>query len=281
MSEESQIVIQTTDERFETDVIIRSQLGLVIVDFWAEWCAPCRMLTPVLEKLAAEYADRVTLVKANTDENSRAAQQFGVAGIPAVFAVLNEKVIDAFQGALPEPAARAWLEQCLQADSILRVQQLIESDPAQAEARLREMIAESPSDETKVALLQALFRQGKEDECRQLLEQLSERGFLEPECEKIQAELELKQHAHSDLATIRASAEKNPDDLAAQLALAEALAGDGQYQAAFEICLMLVERDRQRTGEQARQLMVDVFRVLGDEAELTREYRRRLSMVLY
>ncbi|RMF39793.1 MAG: co-chaperone YbbN, partial [Planctomycetota bacterium] len=97
-------LVETTDATFDADVMIRSQLGLVIVDFWADWCAPCRALAPVLEKVVSEYAGRVTLVKANTDLNPTAAAQFGVQGIPALFAVFDGKIIDAVQGALPEAA---------------------------------------------------------------------------------------------------------------------------------------------------------------------------------
>ncbi len=279
--ESSQEVINTSDDRFETDVMIRSQLGLVLVDFWAEWCAPCRMLAPILEKLADEYQGRFTLVKANTDQTPQSASKFSVAGIPAVFAVLDEKVIESFQGVLPEPALREWLDRCLSAEALFRVASMVESEPTKAEEELRKMLEANPSDVVKVELLKVLHAQGKAEETREVLNELEQRGFLEPECERIKAKLEIESHADNDLQVIEKLADEKPDDLNLQYNLAEALAGAGEYERAFQSCLKLIERDRTEFGERARVLMVDMFRVLGDEAELTREYRRKLSMVLY
>ena len=274
-------VINTNDSSFETDVMIRSQLGLVIVDFWADWCAPCRMLAPVLESVVAEFADRVTLVKAETEQNAQASQQFGVSGIPAVFAVLDGEVIDSFQGAMPEDAIRSWIQGCLSKLDLQEIEQKIEATPAEAEASLREMLECGGDDTTKVLLLRALHQQNKTEEVQAMLDELSKRGFLEPECEQIAASMNLSQAASADMDALRSAAESAPNDLNAQFALAEGLAGQQSYQDAFEICLRLVQEDRQATGEQARLLMLDAFKVLGDDSELTRDYRRRLSMVLY
>lgn len=274
-------VINTNDASFETDVIVRSQLGLVIVDFWADWCAPCRMLAPVLESVVAEFADQVTLVKAETEQNAQASQQFSVSGIPAVFAVLDGGVIDSFQGAMPEDAIRSWIQGCLSKLDLQQIEQKIESAPAEAEASLREMLENGGEDSIKVLLLRALHQQNKSEEVQAMLDELSKRGFLEPECEQIAALMNLSQAASADIDALRSAAESAPDDLNAQFALAEGLAGQKSYEDAFEICLQLVQEDRQGTGEQARLLMLDAFKVLGDDSELTRDYRRKLSMVLY
>lgn len=285
MSDTDFLVVSTTDDSFDTDVIVRSQLGLVIVDFWADWCAPCRMLAPLLEKLAEEFQDRLTLVKADTEKNPVASQRFGVSGIPAVFAMLDGVVIDAFQGALPEPALREWIEKCLVVEQLFRVQQQIVTDPQAAEATLREIMDRGEltdrTDQTKVLLLQALHEQGKHEACEQLLEELAGRGFLEPECERIQSELALQDKSTADVDALREAIEQDPQDLTKKLELAEALAARKDYPAAFEICLELITKDRATTGEKARLLMLDVFRVEGDESEVTREYRRKLSMALY
>lgn len=275
-------VVNTTDTTFEQDVFQQSHERLVVVDFWAAWCQPCRMLAPVLEKVANEYAGQFVLVKANTDEAPQAANQFQVTGIPAVYAVQGGEVTDFFQGVLPEDAIQGWIDTQLQRGALQQAINLVESSPEEAETQLRDILAAAPNEsQVACALADALLRQDRDDECRAVIAELEERGFLEPEAEKIKAALELKGKSGADLDAVRAQAEAHPDDLAAQFALAEALVGDQQYQAAFEICLTLVARDRKGVGEQARALMVEVFRVLPDDSELTSEYRRKLSTALY
>ena len=111
--------------------------------------------------------------------------------------------------------------------------------------------------------------------------ELEQRGFLEPEAEKIKAALELGQKTGHDLEERRQAAHANPDDLSLQLALAESLVGAQRFEEALETCLALVQHDRQGTGELARQLMIDIFRVLPEDSELTSTYRRKLSMALF
>jgi putative thioredoxin len=282
MPEQSEWIVNTTDATFEADVMARSKLGLVVVDFWAEWCAPCRMLGPVLEQLARELNGQFTLVKADTEDNQQMAGEFGVSGIPAVFAVLDGQIVDGFQGALPEAEVRSWLQNLEAATSLLQAKQLGQDDPAAAEATIRGILADSPDNAAaSLALAELLLAQDRDDECGKLIETLEARGFLEPEAEHMKAELALKSRSGLDIDDARSAAAANPDDLGLQLALAEALLGQQQYAEAFDVCLQLVERDRQQTGEQARALMVEVFHALPADSELVNEYRRKLSMLLF
>ena len=281
-SEEQKPYVETTDERFETDVIDRSELGLVILDFWADWCAPCRMLGPVLEKLAEELSDQFTLVKADTGVNQQAATQFGVQGIPAVFAILGGEVIDSFQGMMPEEAIREWILQLDSKVKIRELHQLAEADPDSAIEELAQLAAQGPaSDEVKVLQVVALHRASRIEEAMQVIEDLERRGFLEPEVEKIKAQLAIQGRASVDLDAVRAEAENATQDFEKQFALAEALAGREMFEDCFEICLRLVREDRAATGDRARLMMIDIFNALPDDSELTSEYRRRLSMALY
>jgi putative thioredoxin len=275
-------IVNTTRETFDSDVFERSKEFPVVVDFWAQWCAPCRMLGPILEKLAAEYEGRFVLVKADTDALPEAAMKFQVQSIPAVYGVVDGEVVEFFAGALPEPQVRQWLDRILLAGALLEAGNLESIAPQHAEAKYRQVLEQNPHEaNASIGLARVLLAQGKDDEAGSILEQLETRGFLEPEAEKLKASLQLHGKTGADVAACRHAAEQQPEDLPLQLALAEALAGDRQYQEALDICLALVERDRHGIGERARQVMVDIFRVLPEESELAPEYRRKLAMLLY
>jgi putative thioredoxin len=275
-------IVPTNRERFEQDVFERSRDTLVVIDFWAEWCAPCRMLTPVLEKLASEYGGKFTLVKANTDELPGVAARFGVQGIPAVMAVRESEVLDFFVGALPEPQIRSWLDRVLLQGALAEAKRLQDASPSDAEAKYRDILIDAPKNaEAKVGLARALLAQEKIDECRAVVHELEQRGFLEPEAQRVKAALDLRDKEGDDVAQRRAAVEADPDDFELQFQLAESLAGSREYEEALETCLALIERDKTGVGERARQLMIDIFRVLPDDSPLTSTYRRRLSMILY
>lgn len=275
-------VIDTSNETFDDDVFQRSHDLAVVVDFWAEWCAPCRMLGPILEKLAAEYAGRFVLVRADSDRLREPAMRFRVQSIPAVFGVVDGEIVDAFTGTLPESQIRMWLDRLLSTSCLAQAGRLEETDPVQAEGKYREVLAESPNEASaSIGLGRVLLAQDREDEARDVIRQLESRGFLEPEAEKLKAHLQLRDSSNIDVDSRREAAEANPNDLQAQLDLGEAVAGSGQHQEALDILLSLVERDRHGMGESARKMMLDVFRVLPDDSELVHQYRRKLSTVLY
>lgn len=275
-------VRETSAESFDEDVFQQSQQVPVIVDFWAEWCAPCRMLGPTLESLADEFAGKFVLVKAETERVPEAASRFQVQSIPAVYAVCGGEIVEAFVGALPEPQIRSWLERVLVYGQMAQASQAEQSDPPAAEAIYREVIENLPNEaDASIGLARVLAAQGRHDEALSVIETLEKRGFLEPEAEKVKASLQLGGLQKLDVESCREAAAADPDDLQQQLVLAEALAGDAQYEEALEIALSLVERDRHGTGEAARKIMVDIFRVLPDQSDLTATYRRKLSMALY
>jgi putative thioredoxin len=275
-------VISTRVETFDTDVIQRSRETLIVLDFWAPWCAPCRALGPILEELARECAGRFVLVKANTDELPQIAAGFQVQGIPAVYALSDGEVLDAFSGALPKAHVRAWLEKALGVRELVVAQRAEKSSPVEAESQYRRLLDAQPQHRAaKIGLARTLLAQGRVAECRTVIEELQERGFLEPDAEKIKVTLELGEKSGHDLAERRAALQADPGNLELQLQLAEALVGARQYEDALRTCLALVEQDRQGVGEQARCLMIDIFRVLPDDSDLTATYRRKLSMALF
>lgn len=277
-------IVDVTDEDFEAEVIEASKRVPVVVDFWAEWCQPCLMLKPLLERLAQEFGGRFRLAKANTNEAPLAARDFNVQSIPAVFALVGGEVVDFLQGLVPEKPLRAWIERLLERGELLEIQTLEQTDPRGAAERYRSLAERHPQDSGPViGLARSLLAAGEDDEPRRLIEELERRGFLEPEAEKIKSALHLRAAGGEapDLETLRRDAEARPDDLEARMRWGEALAGAQQYREALDVLLEIVERDRQQHREAARERMVDIFRVLPGDSELTREYRRKLSSALY
>lgn len=277
----------TTDASFAEDVTERSWQVPIVVDFWADWCQPCRLLGPVLERLAVEFEGRFELVKANTEQNALAAAEYHVQSIPAVYGLRLGHVVDGFLGAMPEPEIRRWLERLLPtaAEQKVEAAQLrLVSAPAEAERLLREAMELDPRcDAARIALAELFLEQKRIEECRALVGELEGRGYLEPQAQKTKAALELydlgrEAGAYSDLARRAAS---QPDDRELQLELAMAMAAEGRYEEALQTGLEVVRKDRGPLRQRAKQLMVDIFRVLPDESELVSTYRRQLAMALY
>ncbi len=275
-------IVDTSTERFQLDVIDRSEITPVVVDFWAEWCQPCRMLAPLLEDLAREYDGRFVLVKANTDQMQPVAAQFQVQSIPSVYALIGGEVVDFFQGVLPPEELRRWVDRVLTQSRMKEAAIIEDSDPKQAETLYRELAELLPNDSQPIiGLGRVLLAQQKFSDAEGVVASLEKRGFLEPEAEKLKAALELQAKGQSDINAVRTAAQQEPENLQRQLDLAEVLAGQQEFQAALDICLAVVQKDKQGFGEPARKIMVDIFHVLPDDSELTRTYRRRLSMLLY
>jgi putative thioredoxin len=280
-------VVDVTTSSFPVEVLDRSRTAPVVVDFWAPWCGPCKILAPVLESLAAEYGGRFRLAKVNTEENHQLAYEFGVQSIPYVVAIRDGAMVDAFRGALPEPQVRQWIERILPspAETLCReAAALEESDPAGAQSRLRQALELQPElPAARIALARVLLRTGQTDEARSLLEALERRGFLEAEAQRVKAELEVVSVARESggVEAARASAAANPDELGLQVRLAEALAAARQFREALDVCLGVIQRDKLGVGVQAKDAMLSILNLASDDAELAGEYRRKLASALY
>jgi putative thioredoxin len=279
-------VIDVTTRTFEAQVVEQSATVPVVVDFWAEWCGPCRMLSPVLEKLAREYGGKFLLAKVDIDRNPEVAGQFGVRSIPAVFGVKDGQAQDGFVGVQSESFLRSWIDRLLPTPSetlAAEAQKLEQADPPQAEAKYQQALALHPDlAPAQIGLARIALAEGRLEEAAAQVAALERRGFLEDEARRLKAELTLRVQAEGagDVAAARAALAKDPNNLDRKFALAEALAAAGQYAEALALCLDLVERDRKGVGEQARQTMVAIFQLLPPGDPLVTEYQRQLSLVL-
>lgn len=281
----SQFSFDTTTATFAEDVIQTSHSVPVVVDFWAPWCGPCRVLKPILEKLATEFAGQFLLAKINTDEHPDVSVQYAVRGIPNVKAFVDGQVVSEFTGALPEAEVRQFIESVLPSPSE-RARRVAERELAEgavdaAEARLREALElDERNDAARIDLAELLVGREAFEEAAGLLDELLP-IHRDARVEQLEARIAVWRKAQElpEAAELAAHLDAAPDDPAARLAYAQRLVVDGQYSEALAEFLAIVERDRGEFREQARQGMLEVFNVASDAA-LIADYRRRLASAL-
>ncbi|MFL5807229.1 MAG: tetratricopeptide repeat protein [Roseiflexaceae bacterium] len=272
-------VIEVDERSFKDAVIERSRTTPVVVDFWAPWCGPCRVLGPTLERLAAESGGAFVLAKINVDDNPRLAQMFRVQGIPAVKAFRDGRVVDEFAGALPEPQVRAWLKRFMPApsDDLVEAAAAMEArSPAEAAARYRVALGSDPDNTTALFGLGRLLVMQGEPEGVETLRQIP---VGDPSYARAQAWLTLADFFAEADATAQAAT--TPDDLEARYRLAAGLARDRDYAAAIDHLLAIVERDRKFRDDGARKTLLALFDALGGDDPLAIQGRRRLANLLF
>jgi putative thioredoxin len=268
-------------------VIEASRTQPVLVDFWAPWCAPCRALGPILEKLAAEFSGVFVLAKVDTDKDPELGARFGIRGIPNVKAFLDGKPVAEFSGALPESAVRAFITKVLPTPAAkLRLEAhraLREGDFEAAEARLREALALQPSDHSlRVDLAEQLVARQAYSEADLEMKLIPERE-RDPHADELVKRIELWRKAQSlpSAAELQTRLQKAPQDHELRLQLAERHIADGAHESALEQLLEVVKNDRAALRSRARELMVQVFALAGAQAEFVARYRRLLASALY
>lgn len=278
-----QVVRDVTDADFQTAVIEASRTKPVVVDFWAAWCGPCRILGPVIERVAEEFADSIVVAKLNVDENPHSANQYRVQGIPAVKAFRDGRVVDEFTGALPEPHVRQFFEslapsatdQAAAAAEAL----LAQGDEAGAEQAYRLVLAQQADNRSAVlGLARLLAGRGEYDEAGSLLKRLPPDREVKVQQHRIFLERYAKKHAGEDLASVAQAA---PSDPRARYRWGLLLASREQYREALEELLASVRLDRNWEDGAARKSMLAIFELLGMDAAMTREYQRKLENVLF
>ncbi|MDG4795913.1 tetratricopeptide repeat protein [Micromonospora sp. WMMD1082] len=253
-------VVDVTEATFQSEVLERSLTTPVVVDFWAEWCQPCKQLSPVLERLAVEGGGAWVLAKVDVDANPRLAQMFRVQGIPMVYAVVGGQPVDAFSGVVPEPQLRQWIQAVLKAGGVAGAEpedpRLDEADDAlmsgdldAAERAYRKILAETPADAAAEA-------------------GLAQVGLA-------------RRVAGADPQAALTAAAADPDDVDAQLLAADIEVLSGIAEQAYQRLVGLVRRTVGDDREKVRQHLVGLFTIAGPEDPAVASARRALASALF
>ena len=286
--EASPWILSVDAASFEKEVLERSVTLPVVVDFWATWCGPCKTLGPLLEKRARAGAGRFLLAKVDVDRSPELAQAFRVQGIPTVIALVAGRLVDGFQGALPEPELDAFLDRIappktsIEEERLARARSLAEEGRAsEAITLLRSHLRDHPAHEAaRLALGDLLVDAGRSEEARLVFEKLAEATRATPEGRALLARIEFSAGADS-LDDLQRAVESSPSDPAARLALGKARIASKQYAPGLAELLEAYRLDASGVGAEAKTAMLEAFDVLGLEDPIANEYRFKLSLELF
>jgi len=292
---------QKAVDRFRQLVVEPSRSKLVILDFWAEWCGPCKALSPTLEKVAADYADKgVVLAKLNVDEEPFIAAQFQVRSIPTVYAIFQGQPIADLTAARTETQLKQMLDQLLdklpiesasgeqQADLAQLVamgEQVLADGDGERAASIFAQIAEMEPEDAAVqsGLIRALLAAGRTDEARAAYDALPESLRADPLVAQAHSAIELAGSGvdESELQALRAAAAERPADMEAQLAFAQAAFAAGKRDEAAETLLEMIRIEPEWNDGAAKAKLLQIFEVVGLEDPWVSAQRRKLSLLLF
>jgi putative thioredoxin len=285
-------VRDTTTQTFVKDVIEESKRQPVLVDFWAEWCGPCKQLAPVLEKAVRAAKGKVKLVKMNIDKHPSIPGQLGIQSIPAVFAFVNGQPVDGFLGALPESQVNAFIERITkdrlggeETDLLKGAEEaLAKGDAATAANLYAQVLAQDSANVAALAgLARSYVRTGAIEQAKQTLALVPEAKRNDAAVAAARAALDLAEQAQAvgPLAELEKKVAANPLDHQARFDLAVALNSKGRRAEAVDNLIEIVRRDRAWKEDGARKQLVQFFEAWGPTDEATVNGRKRLSSILF
>ena len=280
-------VVDIDESNAQTLLIEESLNRPVVVDFWADWCGPCKQLMPILEKLAAEYQGAFLLAKVNADEQQMLAQQLGVRSLPTVMVIKDGQPVDGFSGAQPESAVREMLDKHVpspQADALVEAEQLMaEGDIPGALTLYRGAWEDSgKKPEFTMAYAGALIAANRLDEAEALLADIR-MVDQDARYEQLMAQIELQRQAarSPEVEALEADLARDEQNHEVRIKLAVQLGTHGQYREALEHLLVVLRADRDWGNGEAKRVYLDMIATIGKGDPLAAEYQRKLFSLLY
>ena len=287
MSENSNIM-DVTETQFNDQVIEASESKLIVVDFWAPWCGPCKQLTPILEKIISKSGDKITLVKINIDENQQIAAQLRIQSIPTVYAFKDKQIVNAFQGVIPEGQIIEFIEKCLGSK--------INEDFTEFYNEIERAMTENKFEETKDTLLEFISKNSDEIkgicfylECLIELKQFEEvevfissleKGVQDKDdVKKVLKKMEIVKNNSSgpNINELLDKLKNEPDNIDLILEISEKYFSMKEYENGMDLLL----KNYPKNKDSIKNKMVEFFAVLGNTDQVTIQYRKRLSQLMF
>jgi len=281
-------IMDVTETEFNDQVIEASESKLIVVDFWAPWCGPCKQLTPILEKIISKSGDKITLVKINIDENQQIAAQLRIQSIPTVYAFKDKQIVNAFQGVIPEGQIIEFIEKCLGSK--------INEDFTEFYNEIESAMAENKFEETKDTLLEFISKNSDEIkgicfylECLIELKQFEELEMFISSLEKdVQNKDEVKQvlkkmeivknnSSGPNINELLGKLESEPNNIDLILEISDKYFSMKQYENGMDLLL----KNYPKNKDSIKNKMVEFFAVLGNTDQITIQYRKKLSQLMF